>query len=81
MSSISFAFTLLALITGMSLVGAAIDTTMYSNMPRGRAKWLVGLLIATLVFTFIAVLASGKGCRDYTVSDYKYGEVPVSCKP
>lgn len=79
MNSIALAFTIMAIITGFSLFCVAIDTFSYRSMPFNRWKWLVGLLVSTVVFTFVAVLTNGKGCEDYTVSEYKYGNVPISC--
>lgn len=79
MSSISLACTIAAIICGMGLLCVGVDSGMYNYPPRNRWKWLLGLLIATVLLTFAAVLTGGKDCTDYTTFDYEYGHVPISC--
>lgn len=81
MNNISLAFTILAAMSGFFLLGLAIDASLYTyGPPKDQKRWLIILVVATLFFTFIAILTNGKGCEDYTQFDYKYGEVPISCE-
>ena len=80
MSSLSLAFTMLAIISGVCLLGIAFDSGMYDyGPPKASRRAMTILTLATLLFTFIAILTSGKECNDYTASDYKNGYVPISC--
>jgi hypothetical protein len=79
MNSIALAFTIIAVISGTALFGAAFDTIMYDYAPKPHRRAMVCLTIATLVFSWIATITSGKGCEDFTVDDYENGNVPISC--
>lgn len=79
MSSVATASMISAIVCGISLFCVAVETSLYNYPPRDRWKWLLGLVVATLLFTFVAVLTNGKDCNDFTEYNYRYGEVPISC--
>lgn len=79
MNSLSLAFTIVAITSGVCMLAMAIDVSLYIIAPKGKKRWLIGLLLATLLFCFLAVVTNGKDCKDFTYFDYEYGRVPIAC--
>lgn len=79
MTQLAMAFMILAVITSISMFSVAVDTIIYNRIPGGHAKWLIILLVSTVVFAFLAVVTNIHTCTDYTAEDYTYGRNPISC--
>lgn len=81
MNNFSMAFGIIAAFSGFALFCLAIDSASYTyGPPSGHKKWMVILLAIVMISIFLAiVLHKPSPCNTYTVSQYKYGEVPVRC--
>lgn len=74
------AFAITAALCVLAMLMTAIDGSMYTKFPSFHKKFLTGLVAACIASIFLAVFFSIKSCDDYTLSEYKGGEVPIKCR-